>query len=161
VIIRHERAADAGQVRAILTAAFETAVEADLVERLRHDADMALALVYERDGEVVGYAGFPRLTVNGTRAVGLAPLAVMPAMQRKGVGGALIREGLRQLAACGMRLVFVLGDPNYYGRFGFSAERAGGFESPYAGAYFMALALADDAPHAGEVRYPAGFDGLG
>ena len=59
------------------------------------------------------------------------------------------------------RLAFVLGDPAFYQRFGFSLEMAQAFESSYTGQHFMALKLADDAPERGRIRYPAAFDGLG
>jgi putative acetyltransferase len=165
VNIRPERAEDAGAIRSILVAAFPGDDEADLVERLRADDDLALALVAETENAVRGCAAFPRLTV-GTldrpeRAVGVAPLAVVPRLQFRGIGGALVREGLRLLTLRGEQLAFVLGDPAYYSRFGFDVAAAEPFESVYAGANFMALRLSDNAPRGGKVRYPAAFDQIG
>ena len=74
-------------------------------------------------------------------AVALAPLAVEAAWRKQGVGEALVQAGIAQLADAGGVLAFVLGDPAYYGRFGFAAEWARGFASPYAGDYLMALPL--------------------
>jgi putative acetyltransferase len=158
VIIRPERTDDAAAIRSVLVAAFAGNAEADLVERLRRDGDRVLALVAEQDGAVCGYLGFPHLTVEAAPAVGLAPLAVAPDIQRRGIASALVREGLRLLAARGEQLVFVLGDPAYYCRFGFDVAEAEPFESPYAGPHFMVLRLSDDAPRGGKVRYPAAFD---
>ena len=165
MIIRPERAEDAAAIRDILVAAFPSAAEADLVERLRRDGDLALAVVADNDGRVTGYAAFPRLTVEngaGLHAVaGLAPIAVAPEWQRLGVGGALIREGHRLLAGQGYSMVFVLGDPNYYARQGYDADTSLPFDCVYAGPYFMALRLSESAPKHGKVRYPAAFDQLG
>jgi putative acetyltransferase len=158
VIIRPERTDDAAVIRGVLVAAFAGNAEADLVERLRRDGDLVVALVAEEGGTVCGYVAFSRSTVQAAPAVGLAPLAVAPDMQRRGTGGALVREGLRLLAARGEQLVFVLGDAAYYTGFGFDPAAAHPFESAYAGPHFMALRLNENAPRGGQVRYPAAFD---
>ena len=97
-------------------------------------------------GGIVGHIAFSRLTVDGpgpdVRAVALAPLAVAPGRQRAGIGGALVRRGLDELRAQGEELALVLGDPGYYGRFGFSAEAAQGLAMPYDGPALQALWLA-------------------
>ena len=77
----------------------------------------------------------------------------------QGIGGALIRDGVARMTDRAERLVFVLGDPAYYGRFGFTVM--GGFASRYAGLYFQALMLSLDAPKSGRVSYPKPFDDLG
>jgi putative acetyltransferase len=163
VNIRPERGEDAAAIREVLTAAFSGTSEADLVERLRRDCDVVLSLVAD-DGGVCGYAGLPRLRVEdtqGTRDVaGLPPVAVMPERQRCGIGSALIREGHRLLAARGIPLVFVVGDPAYYSGFGYSVAAAVGFESAYSGPHFMARRLNESAPRQGKVRYPAAFNQL-
>ena len=162
--IRPERAEDTAAIRKILVSAFPSAAEADLVERLRGDGDLALALVAEENAVACGYVSFPRLAVDeGTLihdAAGLAPVAVTPERQRRGIGGVLIREGHRLLHERGTSLIFVLGDPGYYARFGYDLDTAAPFSSVYAGPYFMALRLSETAPRAGEVRYPAAFDQL-
>lgn len=163
--IRPERAEDAATIRDILVAAFPTAAEADLVERLRGDRDLALALVADDGGELHGYAAFVKLLVDDGerihRAVGLAPVAVTPLRQRLGIGGALIREAHGLLAARAVPIVFVLGDPNYYTRQGYDPGIALPFDCVYAGPYFMALRLTENAPTHGKVRYPVAFDELG
>jgi len=165
VIIRPERSEDSLAIREILVAAFPSAAEADLVERLRRDRDLALAFVADDGGRLHGYAAFVKLVVDDGerihRAVGLAPVAVTPLRQRLGIGGALIREAHGFLAARGVPLVFVLGDPNYYTRQGYDPDLALPFDCLYADPYFMALRLNESAPKSGKVRYPAAFDELG
>ena len=162
MIIRPERTDETAAIRSVLAAAFASIAEANLVEQLRRDGDLVLALVAEEDGTVRGHVAFPRLGIEdgaGTHsAVGLAPVGVAPERQRRGVGSALIREGHRRLAAQGESLVFVLGHAAYYPRFGYSADAAAPFESTYSGPHFMALRLNENAPRAGKVRYPAAFD---
>jgi putative acetyltransferase len=161
--IRSERPGDAAAVCALLDAAFGGEVESKVVKRLRADGDFVLSLVAENREGVAGYAGFPRLVLRlderNVPVVGLAPVGVSPSLQRKGIGSALIRDGLARLKDRAERLVFVLGDPAYYGRFGFTVME--GFVSRYAGPYFQALMLAPDAPKAGRVSYPKAFDDLG
>lgn len=164
ITIRPERPEDAVAIRQVLDAAFAGPAEGELVDSLRASGDVVLALVAVADAAIAGYIAWPRLWVETPRdvraAVGLAPLGIAPAHQRRGIGAALTRAGIAQLRDGGERLAFVLGDPGYYQRFGFSLERARAFDSRYAGEYFMALALAADAPERGRVRYPAAFDGL-
>jgi putative acetyltransferase len=121
-IIRQEDPGDAGQVRDLLEASFPGYGEAVLVDRLRSDGDIVLSLVAEDQGVVIGYIAFSRLTVEGSdepfHAVALAPLAVYPEYQQQGVATRLIREGHACLAAMGVTLSVVLGEPGYYGRVG-------------------------------------------
>ena len=146
----------------MLQAAFGSAIEADVVDSLRKAGDLVLALVAEQSGGIVGYVAFPRLDLDlGGRTVpviGLAPVGVEPALQRQGIGCALIRDGIARLKDRGERLVFVLGDPGSYGRFGFKVMDR--FVSRWAGPYFQTLVLAPDAPAAGRVSYPQAFADL-
>ncbi len=110
---------------------------AELVRGLCQDATAVpvLSLAAEVEGRIVGHVLFTAVRVRTPEqpavAQILAPLAVLPKHQRTGVGGALIRAGLRQLTASGVELVFVLGDPDYYPRFGFRPARAFGLEAPH------------------------------
>ena len=140
ITIRPEAAADAPAVHALLTGAFETSAEgeAQLVEQLRRDGDLVLALVaVDALQRVVGHVAFPRLYVESADrefpVVGLAPLAVDATHRRQGVGAALVRAGLDRLAVQGETLVFVLGDPAYYTRFGFALDLAQPFICVYPG----------------------------
>ncbi len=98
--VRPEAAADAGAVHALLARAFETPAEADLVDQLRRDGDLLLALVATDAAQaVVGHVAFPRLRVESAGgewpAVGLAPLAVAEPQRRGGIGAALVRAASR------------------------------------------------------------------
>lgn len=157
MIIRDETESDHAAVRDLVTAAFGQPDEADLVERLRADGDAAIALVAEDNGAVVGHILFSRMSAP-FRALGLAPVSVLPERQGTGIGSRLIREGLRRAEAGGWQGVFVLGDPAYYSRFGFDATLAEGFDSPYAGPYLMAFAPGGDLPgRQGRVDYAPAF----
>jgi putative acetyltransferase len=77
------------------------------------------------------------------------------------VGRALIEAGHLQLRNCDESIVFVLGAPEYFGRFGYSVTSASGFDSLYAGSHFQALPLSSRAPETGSLTYPPAFSGLG
>jgi putative acetyltransferase len=145
--VRPETPADAAAVRDVVTRAFGRADEARLVELLRAAGMATIALVAERDGRVVGHVLFSPVTLDGAPiGLGLAPLAVAPAVQRQGIGAALVRAGLAACrAACAAAdagapgragasrpaAVVVLGSPAYYGRFGFVAAERHALRSEY------------------------------
>ena len=159
--IRDEARADYSAVEALAERAFGGPGEARLVARLREDGDAAISLVGDEDGRIVGHVLFSPLRAP-MRALALAPVAVAPERQRQGLGSALVREGLARARSEGWRAVFVLGEPAYYGRFGFSAALARGFESVYAGPYLQAIALGERLPvmH-GRIDHAPAFAALG
>ncbi|WP_020086637.1 GNAT family N-acetyltransferase [Hyphomicrobium zavarzinii] len=159
--IEAEQPAHRPGIRRLALGAFPTAAEADLVDRLRHDGDVAISLVAVDGEEVVGHVLFSAMTAP-MKALGLGPVAVEASRRGEGIASDLIREGLARARREGWQAVFVLGDPAFYARFGFSVEQAAGFETPYAGPYFMALAL-DGASlaHANDpVAYAPAFQSL-
>ena len=161
-LIRPAAPTDAPAIRRVHLEAFPTQVEADLVERLEQDGDAVLSFIAERDGEIVGHLLLSRMRASGSgrdyRALGLGPVAVLPPLQRAGTGSALIRTALAAATGAGEELVFLVGDPAYYRRFGFAPEMAAPFASPYAGPYLMALALSDvPLPAEGRADYAPGF----
>jgi putative acetyltransferase len=162
--IRPEKAGDEAAIATVVAAAFGGQQEADLVTRLRENGDLVLSLVVEDGEQIVAYVAFSRVWIEheGTRAPGisLAPVAVLPEAQRKGTGRALIGAGHLRLKLLGEKIVFVLGDPDYYKRFGFSHEAAKHFACVYQGEYLQALRLSPEAPTSGEVIYSAAFAGL-
>jgi len=160
VTIREERAGDRESVRSVIDAAFGGTAEAELVERLHADGDAEIALVAEEEGRIVGHILFSRMAAP-FRALGLAPLAVAPERQGRGIGGGLVRAGLARAGEEGWEAVFVLGDPDHYGRFGFSLAAAAPFRCVYSGPHFMALSLGPALPAAGEVAYAPAFAALG
>ncbi|NVJ91279.1 MAG: N-acetyltransferase [Methylocystaceae bacterium] len=114
--------------------AFEEDDEADLVASLLKDqtAVPVLSLIAEDEGEVIGHILFTKAKLKDLNAYLLAPLAVLPERQFKGTGRRLIKEGLRQLNAWNVDLVFVLGDPLYYQQSGFEVNAGRlGFIAPH------------------------------
>lgn len=165
VEITPESSTQEAEIRALLCAAFPTAFEADLVDRLRADGAAEIALVAtERlaaeGARLVGHVLFSRLDAP-MRALALAPVAVSADYRGKGIAARLIEAGLIEARRRGWDGVFVLGDPAYYARFGFTAAAAAPFTSPYAGPFFMALPLGEGAWLAsGSVTHAPAFAAL-
>ena len=165
-LIREETPADYDAVRELNRRVFTGDGEAQLVDRLRADAEAVASLVAIENGEIGGHILFSNLPIETAHgvidAVSLAPMSVIPTFQRRGIGSALVREGLELCRARGRSIVVVLGHPQYYPRFGFSAELAKALRGPYSGDAWMALELIPGALDGiqGTVRYPKAFDVL-
>jgi putative acetyltransferase len=167
--IREERPEDFDAVRHVNRLAFGQDAEGRLVDLLRESGGVVVSMVAVDDAtrEVVGHILFSRLQIETAAgyvsAVSLAPMAVAPAWQRRGVGSRLVRRGLDQCLARGEKIVSVLGHAAYYPRFGFSPELAKPLDGPYAGVEWMALELVPGALAgvAGKVRYPEAFRVVG
>lgn len=160
--IRAEQPGDIDAIRALTTAAFATAphrsgTEAAILDGLRAAGALTLSLVAVEGDAIVGHVAFSPVTIDGAERgwFGLGPVSVRPDRQRGGIGSALIREGLRRLRASGAGGCVLLGDPAYYGRFGFAADPALVLEGVPPD-YFMRLAFGGEVP-AGTVRYHAAF----
>lgn len=159
------------EVSAVLESAFCRSNEAKLVAALRAGGATKISLVAQvppRDRvrepwHVVGYVAFSPVTLNGDcepRGLGLGPLAVLPARQRKGFGARLVEAGLHRARLLGYAYVVVLGSPRFYSRFGFTSAAQFGLSYPRAPAHdFMALELAAGAleARAGVVSYHSAF----
>lgn len=157
---RCEQPGDEDAIRTIVTSAFGQPDEAGLVDALRASGDGVISLVAEVDGAAVGHILFSRLQ-SPERCLALAPVAVAPDRQGQGIGGALIHAGIDRARAGGWRGIFVLGEPEYYTRFGFSVATAAPFETDYPRGYFMALELAEGSLGVGgAVDYAAAFQEL-
>lgn len=158
--IRVEENTDWAAVYALHEAAFGQRAEAELVRHLHEDGDLILSLM-AYGNEPVGHIAFSRLVIHENphiRGCALAPLAVPPAFQGRGIGSDLVRRGLEWLKVQGYDLVLVLGDPNYYARFGFTTQLAGPLKTPYDGPYLQALALSEKGKEAhGPVSYARAF----
>jgi putative acetyltransferase len=164
MIIRAAKPEDAASIRDTQRAAFASDLEADLVDDLGRAGDLLLSIVAEEAGRIVGHVGFSRLWIahDGQSSPGasLAPLAVAVDHRRRGIGRALVEAGHQRLRSAGESIVFVLGDPAYYRRFGYLTQAAATFDCVYLGPHFQALALADSAPQTGVITYAAAFDRL-
>jgi putative acetyltransferase len=134
-IIRAETRDDYSAVRSILEAAFGQANEADLVDALRKVASPQISLVAVQGDQIVGHIFFSPVSVESAgdifTALGLAPMAVLPEYQKRGIGSRLIREGLMECRRIGHNIVFVVGHPEYYLRFGFTIAKEKGFRCEY------------------------------
>ena len=132
--IRREESQDVPQIRTINVAAFGTDAEANIVNTLRSEAADVISLVAEDDGQVVGHIMFSPVHVVGApdlRAIALAPMAVIPQRQRRGIGSALVTAGLEECRRSGAHAVFVVGHPSYYPRFGFAPASGFGFRCEF------------------------------
>jgi len=162
--IRAERPGDVAAIDAVNRSAFNQPNEAALVVLLREQASPLVSLVAETDGALVGHVLFSPVTLTGyadAAIMGLAPMAVMPAMQRRGAGSMLARAGLDACIRLGADAVVVLGHADYYPRFGFAPASRFAIASEYdvADEVFMALELkpAALAGKSGTIRYHPAF----
>lgn len=141
--VRADATSDRAAIRRVHAAAFETAFEADLVDALRDRVAPVVSVVAEVGDAVVGHALFTPVVLEAVSVMGLGPVAVADAWRNRGVGSALVTEGLAQCRALGVGAVVVIGDPMYYRRFGFEAASRFGiacaFDVPADA--FMALEL--------------------
>jgi putative acetyltransferase len=161
--IRPECDSDAAAIAALTESAFREAEHTDGTEhalpgKLRDAGDLTLSLLAEADdGTPLGHVAFSPVAISdGTqRWYGLGPVSVAPEWQGKGIGAALIREGLAHLRILGARGCVVLGEPAYYHRFGFIQDRALSFPGPPP-EYFQRLLFEGSAP-SGTVRYAPAF----
>ena len=163
--IRAEQAGDLENIRKVHLAAFETDSEANLVDALRKTGIELISLVAEENKAIVGHILFSPVTIDGdsrARIIGLAPMAVLPNWQRKGVGTKLINEGLRACEQAGYEIAVVLGHPHYYPRFGFLPSVKFGITSEYdvPADVFMVKELREGALHGitGTIKYHQAFN---
>ena len=160
--IRTERPGDEGAIAEVIESAFLLAVhrdgtEAQIVARLREAGALTLSLVAVEEEAVIGHVAFSPVTIDGEdrRWFGLGPIAVRPDRQGKGIGSALIRDGLDRLRLMGAAGCVLVGEPEYYGRFGFLADD----RLIYPGLpaeYFQSLSFGQDLPM-GTVAYHQAF----
>ena len=131
VYVRASAPGDHASIEALYPRSFPDEDLLPLVQDLLRDEENVTSLVADIEGQVVGSVLFTRCsTEQGDAPVALlAPLAVAPECQRQGIGSALVRDGLERLRAAGIAIVYVLGDPAYYGRLGFTTERR--VQTPY------------------------------
>lgn len=160
--IRPETPADADAISGLIARAFAAEqftshTEQFIVRALRDAGALAVSLVAEHERTIVGHVAFSPVTITSGDAhwYGLGPLAVAPAFQKQGIGSALVLAGIGQLRSMSAAGCVVLGDPAYYGRFGFRTTAGLVYPGPPP-EYFMALRFAGPVPR-GEVAYHAAF----
>ena len=163
IAVRHELAADVPAIEAVTTAAFLDAphtshTEQFIVDGLRKAGQLTVSLVAEAAGQVVGHVAVSPVSISDGADgwFGLGPISVLPRYQRLGVGSRLMREALSVLQQQGAAGCVVLGEPEYYGRFGFRADP--NLVLPdVPPEYFQAVAFGSARPR-GIVSYHAAFN---
>lgn len=165
--IREETGRDHDAVRALNLAAFDSAAEADLVDALRDRASPAISLVAEHEGDIVGHILFTPVEIDpggALRALGLAPMAVAPEYQNRGIGSELVRHGIGWCRGLAFDAIIVIGHPAFYPRFGFRPASSFGLSCEYdvPDEAFMAMELKPGAllDASGVVRYHEAFANL-
>ena len=154
--IRVATSLDCDDVREIHLCAFpegENQIVSTLAANLlgEETSPKTISLVAEADGAVVGHIAFSPVTVDNNmswKGYILAPLGVKPEYQKRQIGSKLVDRGIEQLSKMGVNVLFVYGDPKYYGRFGFNADQASGYSPPYELQYpfgWQAIILNDGA----------------
>jgi putative acetyltransferase len=167
MLVRAEQPSDRAAVYAVNAAAFDTPAEANLVDLLREQARPVVSLVAEDGGTIVGHIMFSPVELPchlEQNIMGLAPMAVAPGHQRKGIGSALVRAGLETCKQLSFGAVVVLGHADYYPRFGFvPSTRFGiGCEYDVPEDVFMAMELQPGALQeaSGKIKYHPAFGGV-
>lgn len=166
--IRVEQSGDLAAIHEVERLAFGRDGEADLVDALRRAGGLTMSGVAVQGGEVLGHIAFSPAVIESSsskaEALALGPLAVLPARQRQGIGAALVRWGLEECRRQGHRLVFLVGHPDYYPRFGFQPAGRLGFECPFPvpPEAFMVAELQPGALRGcgGKLRHRPEFDAL-
>ena len=171
ICIREEGPKDIGEVRKLnektFMQAFGQASEANVIDSLRENCANILSLVAVQDDQVVGHIFFSPVKIDGDKVIegtGLGPMAVLPELQRQGIGSQLVQAGIEILKGRGHPFIIVLGHPEYYPRFGFQASLVhSGIRSQWEGVpdeAFMILILNDEAMFGacGVARYRNEFD---
>ena len=166
IVIRDETDSDYDAVHRVNEMAFDRPEEANLVELLRDAVSGLISLVAVNDQDVIGHILFSPVTVNNGHssfyAIAIGPMAVFPEHQRTGIGSQLVKEGLDRCLRVGENIVFVVGHPRFYPRFGFVPARPLGFECEYSVAddVFMVAEIKEGALAglSGMVRYHPAFN---
>ena len=162
VAVRPENVGDVEKIRAVTEAAFSASSygynnEAEIVSALRQADALSLSLVAENAEMVVGHVAVSPVQISDVAIgwFGLGPISVLPLFQRQGVGALLMREALDELKRSGASGCVLLGDPKYYGKFGFN--NVSGLVLPGVPAeYFQAVAFCGRFP-VGAVSYHEAF----
>jgi len=164
-IIRPETPEDVDSIRYVNEQAFGQENESKLIEKLRKRGVLTISLVAIQDGEIVGHIAFSPVVLESEcssfEAITLAPMAVLPTYQRKGIGSQMVRAGLEECRRLGHEIIVVLGHPDYYPRFGFVLARPKGidceFEVPEEAWMILELREGALAGRRGKVRFQPEF----
>ena len=143
-MIREAQESDLEEVFNLIHSAFGNRAESDLVKQLISDGDVLINLLVESSNIIIGNVVVSKITMEpdlGLFCGGVAPLSVLPDHQSSGVGSKLMTAAINESKKMGMDALFLLGDPNYYKRFGFVVST---FKNDYSIENFQELALTED-----------------
>jgi len=162
ISIRPEAPSDIAAIHQITQDAFRDMPfsdgdEPELVDALRRDGDLTLSLIAETAGQLVGHIAFSRVTISDGTAdwYGLGPVSVTPELQGQSIGSQLVTNGIAAMRDRGARGIILLGNPDYYRRFGFEHDPKLTYPGPPP-EYFQRLVLEGAAP-CGIVTYAKAF----
>ena len=165
IIIRNEQPGDEQVIHDLTVKAFEpmpysNGSEAPIIAGLRQDGDLAVSLVAVEGVDIVGHIAFSPVTIRGAGAgagwYGLGPVSVWPHRQKQGIGSALVKKGLSILRDRGAQGCVLVGDPNYYERFGFRCDGTLAYQE-LPSAYIQSLPFGDAAA-SGELKFSPAFE---
>ncbi|MCH7334345.1 N-acetyltransferase [Acinetobacter modestus] len=163
ILIRDEQNTDIQAIFDLTQKAFNDAehsshTEQFIVNALRESKQLTVSLVAETQGKVIGHIAFSPVSISDgtTNWYGLGPISVLPEYQGKGIGSKLMKEGLNRIKTLNAKGCVLLGDPNYYGKFGFKTDTRLILEGVPA-EYFQILAFTDYIP-SGYVIYSDAFN---
>ena len=161
--IRKEKESDIDPITELHNRAFNGPNEGRIVENLRSNKNLTLSLVCEVDDQLAGHIAYSPIKNDNeeTIGIGLAPVGVLPSRQNQGVGSQLIEHGNQAALDLGFSKVFVLGDPEYYGRFGFVLANEYKYYCKFdpEGRHFMVFRAQEREPQKTIVNYGNEFDG--
>ncbi|MEM7661172.1 MAG: N-acetyltransferase [Pseudomonadota bacterium] len=164
MMLRDETPADVDAISTLTTKAFSSqphssGTEAQIIDALRAEGDLTLSLVAVDQGVIVGQITFSPVAISGAHDdwFGLGPVSVQPERQGKGIGASLVLEGLDRLRQIGAKGCVLVGDPAYYGRFGFSGN-CGLVYGDLDPIYVQGLVLSPPA-RTGTIQYADAFQG--
>ena len=160
--IREERKSDIEQITYVTREAFKNVeisqkTEEYIILSLRKSGNLTISLVFEKDEEIIGHIAFSPIEISdGSKDwYGLGPISVLPEYQKTGIGSKLVQEGLERLEKMGGKGCVLVGDPNYYQRFGFKNVKQLKFEG-VPEEVFMSLSFTEEIPN-GIVKFDKGF----
>jgi len=158
ITIRDETEADYDAIDHVNDMAFKETAQSQIIRKLRKTGDALWSQVLLKNGDIIGHLMFYKVWLEGELiTAGLGPLSILPAHQRQGYGGKLIRRGLEKCDPAQHQIIFLLGHTEYYPRFGFSSKLGAQYKSPWPRPAFMGLKLNPNAPTSGTLTFPKAY----
>ena len=158
ITIRDEIQADYAAIDLVNNLAFKETAQSQIICELRQTGEALCFQVLMKDDEIIGHLMFYKVWLDGELiAAGLGPLSILPNYQRQGFGGQLILSGLKKCDPALHQIIFLLGHPDYYPKFGFSSQLGAQYKSPWPRTAFMGLKLNPKAPSSGTLTFPKAY----